>query len=141
MDQVNEQFDDLTIEEVKPKENTIFNLGVMLGIEFFMAKELHFAILDLYCKVLSDGGLYCFCDEYQGCENYYWQKRYCPLCRIPTDLEDTEKLCDYAQFDFVKLCQIAMNFVRYLKGCFEVKDSRYLLDLFNMFYVTAYLII
>ena len=44
---------------------------------------------------------------------------------------NTEQLCDYAQFDFVKLCQIAMNFIPYLEECFEVMDTKYLIDILN----------
>ena len=95
--------EEVIIEQSPKEKKCIFNLGLMLGISFFMAKnakELHFAILDMFLKVLYKGGLYCFCIEYSGCEDYYWTKRYCPLCQIPVDLHDTEKLCDYAQFDF-----------------------------------------
>ena len=101
----------------------------MLGISFFMAKnakELHFAILDMFLKVLYKGGLYCFCIEYSGCEDYYWTKRYCPLCQIPVDLHDTKKLCD-----FDGLCRIALKFVPYLEECFDVMDNETLIELFN----------
>ena len=124
----------MTIEEPPKEKKCIFNLSLMLGIHFFMvrnAKELHFAILDIFLKVLYKGGLYYFCDEYSGYEDYYWRKRYCTLCQIPVDLHNTEKLCDYAQCAFDELCKIALNFVPYLEECFDVMDSETLIELFN----------
>ena len=95
------------------------------------AKELHFAILNLFLKVCYQESYYCFCSEYSGCEDFYWRKKYFPLCRTPVDLYNMEKLCDYAQFDFDKLCEITKKFVHYLEECFEVKCTRDLMDLFN----------
>ena len=132
--QITEKIEEVTIEESPKEKKCILNLGLMLGIRFFMvrnAKELQFAILDMSLKVLYKSGLYCFCDEYSGCKDYYWRKRYCPLCQILVDLHNTEKLCDYAQFDFDELCKIALKFVPYLEECFDVIDSKTLIELFN----------
>ena len=63
--QITEKIKEVTIEEPPKEKKCIFNLGLMLGIRFFMvrnAKELHFAILDMFLKVLYKGGFYCFCD-------------------------------------------------------------------------------
>ena len=124
----------MKIKEPPKEKKCIFNVGLMLGLRFFMvrnAKELHFAILDVFLKVLYKGRLYSFCDEYSGCEDYYWRKRYCPLCQIPVDLHNAEKLCDYKQFPLDELCKISLKFVPYLKECFDVMDSETLIELFN----------
>ena len=123
------------MEKMTTKDkNCSFNFGLMLGIRFLMkksAKELHFAILSLYFKILYKGSLYCFCNEYSGCEDFYWRKGYCPLCCVLIDLHDTEKLCDYAQFDFARLCEIADSFYPYFEECFEVMRTTDLIELFS----------
>ena len=86
------------------------NLGLVLGVHFYKkkeAKELHFGILNLILQILNNGWHYCFCNEYAGCEWKYGQKKYCPLCRTIVDLGDIEKRCDFAQYDFDKLCEIS----------------------------------
>ena len=122
-------------------KDCIFNFELMLGIRFFMkksAKEFHFAILDLYFKILYKGSLYCFCNEYSGCEDFCWRKGYCPICRVLIDLHDTEKLCDYAQFNFGRLCEIADSFYPYLEECFEVMCTADLMELFSSYQHSTY---
>ena len=53
------------------------------------------------------------------------------FCQIPIDLHDTKKLCDYTQFDFARLCKMALKFVPYLEKCSDVMDTETLIELFN----------
>ena len=120
---------EITVESPpKSKINILYFTMTLLNKD---AKELHFEILNVFLKICYQGYHYRFCDKYSGCEHYYWSKRYRPLCRIPVDLHDTEKLCDYAQFNFDELAKIADKFLPYLEECLEVMGTDTLLELFN----------
>ena len=112
-----EEIEKINLEEEKAPKRVFFNFGMMLSIKFFLernAKELHFAILNLYNIMICKRALYCFCREYSGCETYYWQKLFCPLCRIGNDLKHVERECDYAQ--------CVKDFLPYLEECYDVMN-------------------
>ena len=115
-------------------KKTIFNFGMVLGLQLFLeknAKELHVGLLNILLLAGKNSFEYCFCNYYQGCEWRTGRRTYCPLCKLAYDSYEFEKRCDYGQFNFDALYQIAMETLPYLEECFEVGDSDRILELFD----------
>ena len=61
-----EEIEKINLEEEKAPKRVFFNFGMMLSIKFFLernAKELHFAILNLYNIMICKRALYCFVEN------------------------------------------------------------------------------
>ena len=115
-------------------KKTIFNFGMVLGIKLFLeknAKELHFGLLNILLLAEKNNFAYCLCKYYQGCMLRTGRRTYCPLFKLAYDSYEFGKRCDYAQFDFDALCQIAKEILPYLEECFEVGNSDEILELFD----------
>ena len=100
---------------------------MVLGIKLFLernTKELDYGLLNIFLLAEKNSFEYCFCKYYQGCGWKTGRRTYCPLCKLAYDSYEFEKRCDYAQFDFDALYQIAKEILPYLEESFEVGNSR-----------------
>ena len=107
---------------------------MVLGIKLFLeknTKELHFGLLNILLLAAKNRFEYCFCNYYHGCRWRTGRRTYCPLCKMAYNSYEFEKRCDYAQFDFDALCQIAMEILPYLEECFVVGNSDEIQELFD----------
>ena len=112
----------------------LFNFGMVLGLQLFLernTKELHFGLLNILLLAGKNSFEYCLWKDYQGCEWRTGRKTYCPLCRLAYECYEFEKRCDFAQFNFDGLCQIAKDILPYLEECFEVGDPQRIYELFD----------
>ena len=115
-----------------------FGMCMVYAMKFFKKTDvetLHHGILNLVLNIYHKGDYYCFCNEYQGCEWRYGQKRYCPICKLQLHFNDIEIECDFAQYSWEQLTKICDKLFPYLQEIIDVKP--YYDEIYELIFLTS----